>query len=155
MEEIHELTSIDPWFLEQLRQIVDYETSLSGGSLEGADRKQFLQAKRMGVSDPQLAASWNSTEIEVRNRRKELGVAAVFNRVDTCSAEFESFTPYLYSTYETACESNPTSRKKVMILGSGPNRIGQGSCSSSSSSSSSSSAMPLSRCRAKTWNPSW
>ena len=126
VEEIHELTSIDPWFLEQLRQIVDYETSLSGGSLEGADRKQFLQAKRMGVSDPQLAASWNSTEIEVRNRRKELGVAAVFNRVDTCSAEFESFTPYLYSTYETACESNPTSRKKVMILGSGPNRIGQG-----------------------------
>ncbi|MES1261386.1 MAG: carbamoyl-phosphate synthase large subunit, partial [Acidobacteriota bacterium] len=124
--QIHEMTAIDPWFLEQLRQIVEFETSLSGGSLETADTKLLLQAKRMGVSDPQLAASWKSTEIEVRTRRKELGVAAVFNRVDTCSAEFESFTPYLYSTYETACEANPTSRKKVMILGSGPNRIGQG-----------------------------
>ncbi len=124
--DIHEMTSIDPWFLEQLRQIVAFEEGLNGGSLPQADRKLLLEAKRLGISDVQLATSWNSTEIEVRNRRKELGVKAVFNRVDTCSAEFESFTPYLYSTYETTCEAEPTDRKKVMILGSGPNRIGQG-----------------------------
>ena len=125
-ERIHEMTAIDPWFLEQMRQMVAFEKSLSGGSLAAADKDQVMQAKRLGISDAQLAASWKSTEAEVRTRRKELGVEAVFNRVDTCSAEFESFTPYLYSTYETACEALPTSRKKVMILGSGPNRIGQG-----------------------------
>ena len=124
--EIHEMTSIDPWFLEQLRQIVAFEQSLTGGSLETADRATLLAAKRLGVSDAQIANSWKSTEIAVREKRKELGVKAVFNRVDTCSAEFESFTPYLYSTYETSCEAEPTNNKKVMILGSGPNRIGQG-----------------------------
>ena len=126
VDQIHEMTAIDPWFLEQLRQIVAFEQGLTGGTLEGADKKLLLEAKRLGVSDAQLASSWKSTEIAVRTRRKELGVRAVFNRVDTCSAEFESFTPYLYSTYETACEAEPTNRKKVMILGSGPNRIGQG-----------------------------
>ncbi len=125
-EQIHEMTAIDPWFLEQLRQIVAFEQSLSGGTLEAADKTLLLEAKRMGVSDAQLASSWKTTEIAVRTRRKDLGVRAVFNRVDTCSAEFESFTPYLYSTYETSCEAEPTKRKKVMILGSGPNRIGQG-----------------------------
>ncbi len=124
--EIHEMTAIDPWFLEQLRQIVEFEQSLNGGSLETAERGLLLEAKRLGVSDAQLANSWKSTEISVREKRKELGVKAVFNRVDTCSAEFESFTPYLYSTYETSCEAEPTNNKKVMILGSGPNRIGQG-----------------------------
>jgi carbamoyl-phosphate synthase large subunit len=126
VEEIHEMTAIDPWFLEQLRQVVAFEQGLIGGSLETADHKQLLQAKRLGISDAQIASSWKSTEISVREKRKELGVRAVFNRVDTCSAEFESFTPYLYSTYESSCEANPTNRKKVMILGSGPNRIGQG-----------------------------
>ena len=125
-EQIHEMTAIDPWFLEQLRQIVAFEQGLSGGTLEAADKALLLEAKRLGVSDAQLANSWKSTEIAVREKRKSLGVKAVFNRVDTCSAEFESFTPYLYSTYETSCEAEPTSRKKVMILGSGPNRIGQG-----------------------------
>ncbi len=124
--DVHDMTSIDPWFLEQLRQIVEFEQGLNGGSLEAAERGAMLEAKRLGVSDVQIANSWNSTEIAVRNRRKELGVSAVFNRVDTCSAEFESFTPYLYSTYETSCEADPTTNKKVMILGSGPNRIGQG-----------------------------
>jgi len=126
VERIHEMTAIDPWFLEQMRQIGEFEKGLDGGSLTGASKRQLTEAKRLGISDVQLAASWNSSEIEVRTRRKELGVAAVFNRVDTCSAEFESFTPYLYSTYETACEAGPTDRRKVMILGSGPNRIGQG-----------------------------
>jgi len=126
VEQIHDMTSIDPWFLEQVRQIVAFEKGLDGGSLEAADRQLLLDAKRLGVSDTQMANSWNSTEIAVRQKRKELGVKAVFNRVDTCSAEFESFTPYLYSTYETSCEAEQTNRKKVMILGSGPNRIGQG-----------------------------
>ncbi len=125
-ERIHEMTAIDPWFLEQLRQTVEFEQSLEGGSLETADRAGLLRAKRLGISDVQIAGAWKSTEIDVRNRRKELGVAAVFNRVDTCSAEFESFTPYLYSTYESSCEAAPGTRRKVMILGSGPNRIGQG-----------------------------
>src|ERR1700735_3763957 len=124
---IHEMTAIDPWFLEQLRETVEFEQSLEGGSLEGAERAGLMRAKRLGISDVQIASAWKTTEIEVRDRRKELGVRAVFNRVDTCSAEFESFTPYLYSTYETSCEADPQShRRKVMILGSGPNRIGQG-----------------------------
>ncbi|HVV45052.1 MAG TPA: carbamoyl-phosphate synthase large subunit, partial [Bryobacteraceae bacterium] len=123
---IHEMTSIDPWFLEQLRQAVEFEQSLEGGSLEAADGPALMRAKRLGISDVQIAGAWDSTEIDVRKRRKELGVHAVFNRVDTCSAEFESFTPYLYSTYETSCEAAPGTRRKVMILGSGPNRIGQG-----------------------------
>ncbi|MDQ1471731.1 MAG: carbamoyl-phosphate synthase large subunit [Bryobacterales bacterium] len=126
VERIHEMTAIDPWFLEQMRQIGEFEKDLAGGSLEDATKAQLMQAKRLGISDAQIAASKKSTELEVRARRKELGVSAVFNRVDTCSAEFESFTPYLYSTYETACEAEPTDRRKVMILGSGPNRIGQG-----------------------------
>ena len=125
-EQIHEMTAIDPWFLEHLRQMVEFETSLSAVSLETAEKALLLQAKRMGVSDVQMANAWNRTELEVRARRKELGVSAVFNRVDTCSAEFESFTPYLYSTYESSCEAMPRPGKKVMILGSGPNRIGQG-----------------------------
>jgi carbamoyl-phosphate synthase large subunit len=125
-QQIHEMTAIDPWFLEQLRQTVEFEIAMDGGSLENTDRAELMRAKRLGVSDVQIANAWSSTEIEVRTRRKELGIRAVFNRVDTCSAEFESFTPYLYSTYETSCEADPGSRKKVMILGSGPNRIGQG-----------------------------
>ena len=89
-------------------------------------KQTFRTAKRYGISDVQLAKAWKADEIAVRKRRKELGVNAVFSRVDTCAAEFESFTPYLYSNYETSCEADPGDRKKVMILGSGPNRIGQG-----------------------------
>src|SRR5205823_5389305 len=100
--------------------------SLEGGSLEDCTRADLMRAKRFGISDIQIASTWNATELEVRKRRKDLGIHAVFNRVDTCSAEFESFTPYLYSTYETSCEAEPSARRKVMILGSGPNRIGQG-----------------------------
>jgi carbamoyl-phosphate synthase large subunit len=124
--EIQELTAIDPWFLEQMKEVVDFEARLGRASLETATRDLFRQAKRYGISDVQLAKAWNMDEIAVRGRRKELGVRAVFNRVDTCAAEFESFTPYLYSCYESSCEANPGDGKKVMILGSGPNRIGQG-----------------------------
>src|SRR6202790_2840550 len=126
VEQIHEFTAIDPWFLKQVREMVDLETSLAQGTLAGATPEQFLEAKRDGVSDSYLARAWNVPLLDVRERRKALGVAAVFNRVDTCAAEFESFTPYLYSSYESECEANVSSRKKVMILGSGPNRIGQG-----------------------------
>ena len=103
-----------------------FEGELKNTKLETAPRELFATAKRYGISDAQLAKSWDVGELAVRARRKELGIRAVFNRVDTCAAEFESFTPYLYSTYELACEAEPTARKKVMILGSGPNRIGQG-----------------------------
>ncbi|MBL8235191.1 MAG: carbamoyl phosphate synthase large subunit, partial [Bryobacterales bacterium] len=85
-----------------------------------------VKAKRDGISDARMGRMWNVSQLDVRKRRKELGVAAVFNRVDTCAAEFESFTPYMYSSYESECEASPSDRKKVMILGSGPNRIGQG-----------------------------
>jgi carbamoyl-phosphate synthase large subunit len=125
--EIHEWTSIDPWFVEQMKEVVDFETKIGqGSSLAAFTRDDFRSAKRFGISDVQLAKTWGTDEIAVRNRRKELGVTAVFSRVDTCAAEFESFTPYLYSCYESSCEADPGNRKKVMILGSGPNRIGQG-----------------------------
>ena len=125
-EQVHAFTSIDPWFLRQVREMVDLEKEMDGLSLESVTREKMLQAKRDGLSDNRLARAWNTSPLTVRARRQELGVAAVFNRVDTCAAEFESFTPYLYSSYESQCEAAPTKRKKVMILGSGPNRIGQG-----------------------------
>jgi carbamoyl-phosphate synthase large subunit len=126
VDEIHELTAIDPWFLTQMKEVVDFEAELANTSLMAATQQHFRTAKRFGISDAQLAKTWGATEIDVRNRRKELGVKAVFSRVDTCAAEFESFTPYLYSNYESSDEAEPSDRKKVMILGSGPNRIGQG-----------------------------
>jgi carbamoyl-phosphate synthase large subunit len=127
VQDVHELTSIDPWFLEQMKEVVDFEREIAAVAWpDGATRDVFRRAKRFGISDVQLAKTWNTTEMEVRERRKEAGVRAVFSRVDTCAAEFESFTPYLYSNYETSCEADPSDRKKVMILGSGPNRIGQG-----------------------------
>jgi carbamoyl-phosphate synthase large subunit len=125
--DVHEMTSIDPWFLEQVKEVVDFEAKVAQASWPAqADTELFRSAKRYGISDVQLAKTWGISEIEVRNRRKSLGVEAVFSRVDTCAAEFESFTPYLYSCYELSSEAEPSDRKKVMILGSGPNRIGQG-----------------------------
>ncbi len=125
-EQVHALTSIDPWFLREVREMVDLEKEMATLSLERATREHFSCAKRDGISDSCLARMWGVDMGAVRSRRKELGVAAVFNRVDTCAAEFESFTPYLYSSYESECEAAPSDRRKVMILGSGPNRIGQG-----------------------------
>ncbi len=125
-EQVHALTSIDPWFLRQVRETVDLERDMGKVTLGSITREQFLAAKRDGISDNKLARTWKVGPLDVRARRKELGVVAVFNRVDTCAAEFESFTPYLYSSYESSCEAKPSDRKKVMILGSGPNRIGQG-----------------------------
>ncbi len=126
LQDIHGMTAIDPWFLEQLRQVVELEGEARATSFEAAGTDLFRRVKRAGVSDSALARMWNTPEQQVREKRKSLGVKAVFNRVDTCSAEFESFTPYLYSSYEQYCEADPTDKPKILILGSGPNRIGQG-----------------------------
>ena len=124
--EVHELTGIDPWFLAQIKTVVDFQRELGRLGADEVTRDQLLQAKRYGLSDNRLARLWGETETAVRNRRKQWDVRPVFKRVDTCAAEFESFTPYLYSVYEEECEADPSETRKVMILGSGPNRIGQG-----------------------------
>jgi carbamoyl-phosphate synthase large subunit len=126
VEDVYEMTKIDPWFLRQIRDGVAYEKELAGRSLESVPPEEMKRAKREGLSDARLARLLDAEAGAVRARRKEFGVTAVFNRVDTCAAEFESFTPYLYSSYEDECEADPSQRKKVMILGAGPNRIGQG-----------------------------
>jgi carbamoyl-phosphate synthase large subunit len=124
--QVHEITQIDRWFLEQVSEAVCFERHLASENMETVSRETLARAKRDGLSDTRLARMWSADPLAVRAKRKELGIRAVFNRVDTCAAEFESFTPYLYSSYESENEANPSSRKKVMILGSGPNRIGQG-----------------------------
>ncbi len=126
VEQVRELTAIDPWFLEQVRQAVELEAELEKDTLETVSPERMRQAKREGLSDRTLARIWKTDELAVRRRRLEMGIRAVFNRVDTCAAEFESFTPYLYSSYESECEADPGQRRKIMILGAGPNRIGQG-----------------------------
>jgi len=133
VHQVSKLTGIDPWFLSQLAEITDAESQLHETGYErlAADADAMREAKRMGFSDSKLASMFNTadkklTAAEVGADRKKLGVRPVFKRVDTCAAEFESFTPYMYSTYEEEDESAVTERKKVIILGSGPNRIGQG-----------------------------
>ncbi|MFL6448006.1 MAG: carbamoyl-phosphate synthase large subunit [Bryobacteraceae bacterium] len=126
VEQVHEMTAVDRWFLEQVAQTVALEKSLEGRKLDSIDGREFRSLKRNGLGDTQVSLRLGVESIDVREARKKLGVRAVFNRVDTCAAEFESFTPYMYSSYESEDESAPTNRKKVMILGSGPNRIGQG-----------------------------
>jgi carbamoyl-phosphate synthase large subunit len=126
VEQVREMTSIDPWFLEQVGETVRLEQSLQGRELGSVTAREFRKAKRDGLGDRRLGELMGANPMAVREARKALGVKAVFNRVDTCAAEFESFTPYLYSSYESEDEAAPGSGKKVMILGSGPNRIGQG-----------------------------
>jgi len=131
IDEIYQMTAIDPWFLNHIRQIVEMEGVLHASAAmvakEGTDlRELLLDAKQAGFSDRRLAALWEVTEEDVRQIRHRCGIRPVYKRVDTCGAEFEAFTPYLYSTYETECESEPSDHKKIMILGGGPNRIGQG-----------------------------
>jgi carbamoyl-phosphate synthase large subunit len=125
VKELYERSYIDPWFLNCLKELVDAEADLVDASPE--QRRAWLaDAKRMGFSDVRLAELWSTDEDSVRALRHEEGVRAVYKRVDTCAAEFEAHTPYLYSTYEDECEARPSDRKKIMILGGGPNRIGQG-----------------------------
>ncbi len=129
IDEIYQLTSIDPWFLDQLQELCELEDDLRDlpGGLQAVDAAVMLKAKQAGFSDRQLATIWHSTEQEMRAFRKQLGVLATFKSVDTCAAEFEAYTPYYYSTYEQEDETPPKSdKKRIMILGGGPNRIGQG-----------------------------
>ena len=131
IEQIYVLTFIDPWFLHNIAQIVAMEGRLmaAGEGFARADEafaELLREAKEYGFSDRRLAALWGVTEGDVRELRQRLGIRPVYKRVDTCGAEFEAFTPYLYSTYETECEAQPSDRQKIMILGGGPNRIGQG-----------------------------
>ncbi|MDT7543517.1 MAG: carbamoyl-phosphate synthase large subunit [Acidobacteriota bacterium] len=126
IEEIYRLSKIDPWFLEQLQDVMIVQARIEGMKLEEISDEDLREAKEVGLSDRRVAYLTNRTEDEVRARRKERGIVPVYKRVDTCGAEFESFTPYLYSTYEEEDESAPTNARKIMILGSGPNRIGQG-----------------------------
>jgi carbamoyl-phosphate synthase large subunit len=122
----HRLTGIDPWFLAQIEDIVREEAALAGEALHDLDAERMRRLKRKGFSDRRLARLFDTTETAVRMHRHALGVRPVFKRVDTCAAEFATRTAYLYSTYEEECEAQPTSRKKIMVLGGGPNRIGQG-----------------------------
>ncbi|MHC4196577.1 MAG: carbamoyl-phosphate synthase large subunit [Planctomycetota bacterium] len=124
IDELYGLTSIDPWFLHNIKEIVDIERRVNAEGL--ADPETLREAKAAGISDDRLAQLTDSDESSVRKLRHRQGLRPVFKRVDTCAAEFRAYTPYLYSTYETECESEPTDKKKVIILGSGPNRIGQG-----------------------------
>lgn len=123
LDEVFELTSIDRWFLYNIYEIVRLEDRLRSSSLTP---DILRQAKEFGFSDIRLGSLCNTTEGEIRDKRKEWGINVTFKTVDTCAAEFEAYTPYLYSTYEKECEANPTGKKKIIILGSGPNRIGQG-----------------------------
>src|SRR5882724_11327791 len=126
LEEVHRLTHIDPWFLDQIKEIVELEMELDDRRLDDIDGATMRKLKRMGFSDRRLAYLFNADEMAVRARRHKFGIRPVYKRVDTCAAEFATKTAYLYSTYEEECEAEPSQRKKVMILGGGPNRIGQG-----------------------------
>ena len=126
VDHLHEITKIDPWFLRQFVEMDEQRRELVRKGFDGIDAAGLLRLKRAGFGDGELAAAVRTSEAAIRERRESLGIRPVYKRVDTCAAEFESFTPYLYSTYEPSCESNPTPRRKVVILGSGPNRIGQG-----------------------------
>ena len=128
VEEIYQLSAIDPWFLEKIREIIAADGAIAGfsGKLSDLEPGLLRQWKQMGFADARIASLIRTQESDFRDARKRKGVEAVFNSVDTCGAEFRAFTPYLYSTYEGEDESKPTSRRKIMILGGGPNRIGQG-----------------------------
>lgn len=125
-EELHELTFIDPWFVSQLGELLEVEEFLNKASLTELIKEDLYETKRRGFSDRQIAYATGTSEKEVRAHRLALGVAPAYKRVDTCAAEFEANTPYLYSSYDDECEASPNNKKKVLILGGGPNRIGQG-----------------------------
>ena len=140
LDEIYKWTHIDRWFLYNIKQVLDMEVEIRQKYLEGSkseqpfaltgqfimDREMLIEAKQYGYSDKYLSFLCNVDEKTIRKHRQQEGIKPVFKHVDTCAAEFKAFTPYLYSTYETSCEAEPTQKKKIIILGSGPNRIGQG-----------------------------
>jgi len=126
IDEIYRLSRIDRWFLDQLQQVMEIQKDIEGAKLEEINEETLRAFKEVALSDRRLAYLTDRSEDDVRAYRKKLKIVPVYKRVDTCGAEFESYTPYLYSTYETEDEAEPTERRKIMILGSGPNRIGQG-----------------------------
>ena len=126
LEEVHQLTHIDPWFLAQIKEIVDIELWLETTKLEAIDRPTLKRLKQKGFADRRLAKLLQTTDRAVREQRHAMNLRPVYKRVDTCAGEFATNTAYMYSTYEEECESHPTDRKKIMVLGGGPNRIGQG-----------------------------
>jgi len=126
LEEVHGLTHIDPWFLAQIKEIVDIELWLETQTLAALDKDTLFRLKQKGFADRRLAKLLKISDKDVREKRRALNIRPVYKRVDTCAGEFATNTAYMYSTYEEECESNPTDKKKIMVLGGGPNRIGQG-----------------------------
>jgi len=126
VEEVFSYSAIDPWFLVQIEDLIKQEMALQGGALEALDARKLYALKRKGFSDKRLAALLQTSEKAVREHRYGLGIHPVYKRVDTCAAEFSTATAYMYSSYEEECESQPSGRDKILVLGGGPNRIGQG-----------------------------
>jgi carbamoyl-phosphate synthase large subunit len=126
LDQVHQLTHIDPWFLAQIREIVEIELWLDTQSLDSLDRETIYRLKQKGFADRRLAHLLKTTDKAVREKRHALNIRPVYKRVDTCAAEFATNTAYMYSSYDEECEAQPTDRKKIMVLGGGPNRIGQG-----------------------------
>lgn len=126
LDEVHQMTDIDMWFLVQIKELIDIEKRVAQVKLEDITKEEMLFVKKKGFSDKRLASVLGVKEADVRRRRHALDVHPVYKRVDTCAAEFETRTAYMYSTYQDECEAMPTDRKKIMVLGGGPNRIGQG-----------------------------
>ncbi len=126
LDRVYALSHIDPWFLAQIRDLINEEQRLSGSGLQALARTRFQCLKQKGFSDSRLATLLGVSETEIRRRRHELDIRPVYKRVDSCAAEFPASTAYMYSTYDEECEANPSARDKIMVLGGGPNRIGQG-----------------------------
>ena len=126
LDEVHQMTDIDMWFLVQIKELIDIEKRVAQVKLEDITKEEMLFVKKKGFSDKRLASVLGVKEADVRCRRHALDVHPVYKRVDTCAAEFETRTAYMYSTYQDECEAMPTDRRKIMVLGGGPNRIGQG-----------------------------
>ncbi len=149
IEELFAQTSIDPWFLVQIKELVDLENGLKDRLLNSMSVDEMRNLKRKGFSDRRLAKLLHETEKTVRAARHKLNVRPVYKRVDTCAAEFATNTAYMYSTYEEECESNPTDRKKIMVLGGGPTVSGKGSNSTTAASTR------RWRCAMMALKPSW
>jgi carbamoyl-phosphate synthase large subunit len=126
VEDVHALSFVDPWFLDQIEELVALENDVATGGLDALDARRLRTLKRKGFSDARLAQLTGTSESAVRVLRRAFGVRPVYKRVDSCAAEFATTTAYMYSTYEDECEANPTDRRKIIVLGGGPNRIGQG-----------------------------
>ncbi|MEG3156611.1 carbamoyl-phosphate synthase large subunit [Lysobacter zhanggongensis] len=126
VEDVHALSFVDPWFLDQIEEIITAEAQIAEGGLAALDARRMRALKRMGFSDARIAQLTGTDETAVRTLRHAFGVRPVYKRVDSCAAEFATTTAYMYSTYEDECEANPSDRDKIIVLGGGPNRIGQG-----------------------------